>query len=95
MVGKAMATSSAQPSLPFGEKHLASQPTARLLSAQELADYLDVPLKTIYAWRYRGQGPRGFRVGRHVRFRWSDVQQWVSEQLDKDSPGGRDGPQQY
>jgi len=53
-----------------------------LLSTQELAEYFDVPLKTIYAWRYRGLGPRGFRVGRHLRFRWSDVQGWVSEQLD-------------
>jgi excisionase family DNA binding protein len=53
-----------------------------LLSTQELADYFDVPLKTIYAWRHQGRGPRGFRVGRHLRFRWSDVQGWVSEQLD-------------
>lgn len=68
---------------------------ARLLSAQELADYLDVPLKTIYAWRYRGRGPRGFRVGRHVRFRWSDVQRWVSEQLDKDPLGDSNGSHQH
>ncbi len=42
------------------------------MSVQELADFLDVPVKTIYAWRYHGEGPRGFRIGRHVRFRWHD-----------------------
>ena len=29
-----------------------------LLTAQELADYLGVPVATLYAWRYRGDGPR-------------------------------------
>ena len=82
MVGKAM-VSSRQPTLPFGERHPSKASLERLLSAQDLADYLDVPLKTIYAWRYRGQGPRGFRVGRYVRFRSTDVQLWVSDQLEK------------
>lgn len=53
----------------------------RLLTVEDLADYLDVPVATIYAWRYRRQGPPGFRVGRHVRFRRSDVEQWIAEQL--------------
>ncbi|MGH8936986.1 MAG: helix-turn-helix transcriptional regulator [Acidimicrobiia bacterium] len=53
----------------------------RLLSVQELARYLDVPVATIYAWRYRGEGPPGFRVGRHLRFRQSDVEQWIKHQL--------------
>lgn len=52
-----------------------------LLSAQQLALYLDVPIATIYAWRYHGEGPPGFRVGRHLRYRWSDVEEWISDQL--------------
>jgi excisionase family DNA binding protein len=83
--------SARQPSLPFGQAHPPQARLERLLSAQELADYLDVPLKTIYAWRYRGQGPRGFRVGRHVRFRLTDVQLWVSDQLENDALGGTHG----
>ena len=83
--------SAQQPSLPFGERHPSKAGLERLLSAQELADYFDVPLKTIYAWRYRGQGPRGFRVGRHVRFRLTDVQLWVSDQLEKGELGGMHG----
>ena len=48
-----------------------------LLSPQDLADYLDVPVKTLYAWRYRQEGPPSFRVGRHLRYRRSDVAQWI------------------
>lgn len=52
-----------------------------LLSVQDLAAYLDLPVATLYAWRYRGQGPSGFRVGRHVRYRQSDVDRWIDNQL--------------
>jgi excisionase family DNA binding protein len=55
----------------------------RLLTVQELANYLGVPVATIYAWRYRHEGPPGFRVGRHLRFRRSDVEEWLNDQLDK------------
>ena len=51
-----------------------------LLTVAELADYLKVPPATIYAWRYRGDGPFGIRVGRHVRFRRSDVRAWLDDQ---------------
>ncbi len=44
-----------------------------LLSPHDLAGYLDVPVKTVYGWRHRGLGPAGFRVGRHLRYRRSDV----------------------
>jgi excisionase family DNA binding protein len=57
-----------------------------LLSVQDLADYLDLPVATLYAWRYRGQGPSGFRIGRHIRYRQSDVDQWIKDQLAMSSP---------
>ncbi|MDP3983703.1 MAG: helix-turn-helix domain-containing protein [Acidimicrobiia bacterium] len=53
----------------------------RLLTPGELAVYLDVPLTTLYAWRYRGEGPAGFRVGKHLRYRWSDIEHWISERV--------------
>lgn len=34
----------------------------QLLTAQDLAGYLEVPVATIYAWRHRRQGPPGFKV---------------------------------
>lgn len=57
------------------------RPLDRLLSAQELADYLRVPVATLYAWRYRGEGPPGFRIGKHLRYRWRDVKGWIERQL--------------
>jgi len=53
-----------------------------LIDVQQLADYLDVPVKTLYAWRYRRQGPPAFRVGRHLRYRRSDIQRWIEQRID-------------
>ena len=54
----------------------------RLLNVDELAWYLAVPPKTLYAWRARGDGPPGFRVGRHLRYRWTDVQAWIQQRIE-------------
>ncbi len=50
---------------------------SRLLTVQQLADLLQVPPKTIYAWRYKGVGPRAVPVGRYLRFRVEDVTAWL------------------
>ncbi len=47
------------------------------LSPQDLADELGVPVSTVYGWRHTGAGPVGHKVGRHVRFRRSDVEAWL------------------
>lgn len=53
----------------------------RLLTIKEVAEYLGIPIATLYQWRYRGEGPDGFRVGRHVRYRWSEIEAWIEAQL--------------
>lgn len=50
---------------------------SRLLTVRELAELLQVPTKTIYTWRYKGEGPRAVSVGRHLRFRAEDVASWL------------------
>ena len=55
----------------------------RLLTVDELAEYLGVPIATLYAWRHRRQGPPGFRVGKHLRYRIGDVQEWIERQLEQ------------
>jgi excisionase family DNA binding protein len=55
----------------------------RLLSVDEVALLLGVPVATIYAWRYRGTGPRGLRVGRHLRYRRCDINAWIHQQLEE------------
>jgi integrase len=37
----------------------------RLLTVHDLAAYLDVPVKTIYAWRHLSTGSRGISKGAH------------------------------
>ncbi len=59
-----------------------SDSTSQLISPQDLADLLGVPLQTIYRWRTYGDGPRGLRVGRHVRYRRHDVDAWIEAHLD-------------
>ena len=49
----------------------------RLLSSQELADYLGVPISTVYVWRAHGTGPDAIRVGRYTRYRMSAVDEWL------------------
>ena len=49
----------------------------RLWTTRELADYLMKPLGTLYGWRYRGEGPPAIKVGRELRYRESDVQDWL------------------
>ena len=85
MVARVMATS-AHPPLPFDDSTGPStRHHDRLLSVEELADYLEVPVKTIYTWRHRNTGPKGFRVGKHLRFRWRDVQTWVAERIAEEN----------
>jgi excisionase family DNA binding protein len=52
------------------------------MSPYEVASYLGVPLRTVYRWRTRGDGPRGYRVGRHVRYRIVDVERWLEGHRD-------------
>jgi excisionase family DNA binding protein len=49
----------------------------RLLSVEELAEMLQVPVNTVYQWRHRGEGPRPIRLGRHLRFDPVDVARWL------------------
>ena len=49
-----------------------------LATPNEVAEYLQVPVKTLYTWRYKGVGPRAHRVGRHLRYRWEDVEDWLA-----------------
>lgn len=59
-----------------------------LMSTDGVAEYLVVPVKTVYRWREHRTGPPGFRVGRHVRYRRSDVDAWIEGQLDAERPVG-------
>jgi excisionase family DNA binding protein len=63
------------------ERHRAGRHAAsaggsnRLLSVDELAAHLGVPKKTVYGC-WRQWGLRGYRVGRYLRFRERQVEEW-------------------
>jgi len=48
-----------------------------VLTTSELAEYLGVHVQAIYDLRNDGRGPSGFRVGREIRYRISDVRHWL------------------
>jgi excisionase family DNA binding protein len=55
----------------------------RLMTLAEVARYLGVSRHTLYDWRVRHLGPPGYRVGRHVRYRLSEVDAWLEERRDE------------
>ena len=45
-------------------------------STAAVAEYLGMPAETLKQWRHRGTGPRYLKVGKHVRYRRTDVDAW-------------------
>jgi len=48
-----------------------------------LSGYIGIPERTIYNWRQRGEGPPAYRIGKHLRYRRSDVEAWLDGRRDK------------
>ena len=53
-----------------------------LLSLQEVADMVRVPVATLRYWRHLGTGPHSFRIGRSVRYWRTEVFLWLDSQSD-------------
>ena len=60
----------------------------RLMSVREVAEYIGLPVKSIYGLNSKGTGPRRIRVGRYIRYRRSDVDAWLE---DRAEPAVREG----
>jgi predicted DNA-binding transcriptional regulator AlpA len=56
-----------------------------LATRTELAEYLQKPVHTLDQWRWRGRGPKAIKVGRTIRYRWSDVDAWLDQLADPDA----------
>lgn len=59
-----------------------SQVTSPWLTMEQLCDRLQIPITTARYWRIRNYGPPAVRVGRCLRYRLSDVQEWESSLND-------------
>jgi excisionase family DNA binding protein len=62
------------------ESNMKAAERRALGTAEEVAEYLGVPVATLYQWRYHDKGPRASKVGRHIRYRWADVEAWLDSQ---------------
>ena len=59
---------------------------AELLTLEEAAAVLRTPVATLRYWRHLVVGPDGFRLGRRVVYRRHDVDRWVAERQQAQSP---------
>jgi excisionase family DNA binding protein len=57
-----------------------------VLTLSQLAAQLGVSVQTLYDLRSQGRGPRGFRVGRELRFRLTEVDAWL-ERMEAEDAG--------
>jgi excisionase family DNA binding protein len=74
-------------------EHTSLQLIEQVLSLSELCEHLHVTAQTIYDLRSHGRGPNGFRVGRELRFRVSEIDAWLTRMESEDAQrhlvGGR------
>ena len=62
-----------------------------ILSISDLAASLGVPIQTIYDLRPHGRGPHGFRIGRELKIRTSEVDAWLRRLENDDERRTRAG----
>ena len=49
----------------------------RLVSPSQVARFLAVEVETLDGWRRRGVGPPWYRLGRVIRYRLNEVEDWI------------------
>lgn len=50
------------------------------LSFAEIAERLNIPLRSLYQYNKEGRGPRTVRLGRHLRVSPEELDNWLKEQ---------------
>lgn len=56
------------------------------LTKEELAVRLGIPEDTLKYWRTTRQGPAFIRIGKHVRYRLTEVEAWEKTRLVTTTP---------
>lgn len=57
-------------------------PNVQLLTVEQVAAQLQIKPATLYQWRTQNRGPKAFKYGNLVRFRRSDLDEWMSQQVE-------------
>jgi excisionase family DNA binding protein len=61
------------------------QNSGPLMSLPEAAAYLDMTVPTLYNWRHRGIGPASLRIGGRVKYRQTDLDDWIAAQAEAEA----------
>ena len=56
------------------------------LTLAEAAAILRVPVNTLRWWRQCGDGPRFFKIGRHLLTTIGDLRTWINDQKNQTDP---------
>ena len=69
--------------------YLHRDPTLRdeLLTIEEVAELLRMPVASLRYWRVLDTGPRGFIIGRRLRYWRQDVMGWLNGQRESTGRG--------
>jgi len=66
----------------FNQKPAGSDDRGQLLTPAQVSEILQVPVATLYRWRYYRVGPRAGKVGRHLRYRRDEIDRWLREEAE-------------
>lgn len=50
-----------------------------LIKAEQVAQLVGTSVGQLAQWRFHGDGPPFIKLGRSVRYRWSDVEAWLDD----------------
>lgn len=59
-------------------KRRSKEPTGKLMTLKDVAEYLQVAERTVYLWAQSGQIP-SFKLGNVWRFKPADLEEWFEE----------------
>ncbi|MFE0316572.1 MULTISPECIES: helix-turn-helix transcriptional regulator [Streptomyces] len=54
---------------------------SEFMSPKELAEFLGISVASLYTMNTYGTAPRRIRVGRHIRYRRTDVDAWLDSNV--------------
>jgi predicted DNA-binding transcriptional regulator AlpA len=62
-----------------------------LLTEIHAADFLSMSVRTLQSWRGQGRGPAHVQAGRAIRYRRSDLIDWIRRNTVAHNAGAKEG----
>lgn len=57
----------------------------QLMTIDQVAEALAVPVRTLRHWRATGAGPVAIRIGKHLRYEEAVVEKWLRDMANRPS----------